>query len=162
MQQHYIKKCPFCLNDREDKAFYGNSMFHALYNRAPILPGHALIVTKRHISSFAKMSQLEMQSVMFFVNQVRQILQQVFPSDGFNFTLQDGESAGQTIEHLHFHIIPRVTNDLPDPGDWYPKLKKAETENIDSHLRPAHTEKEIEIITQKLRNVADEIFSKSD
>ncbi len=158
MKQNNIKSCPFCINDRVDKAFFSTSMFQALYNRAPILPGHALIVTKRHISSFSEMSHLEMQSVMFFVNQVRQILENVFPSNGFNLTLQDGESAGQTIEHIHFHIIPRVTNDLPDPGDWYPKLKKAETENIDSQLRPAHSKVELEVITKKLCSVANDLF----
>jgi len=50
-------------------------------------------------------------------------------------SIQDGKSAGQTVNHFHIHIIPRKENDLESPGEWYPLLQKNSSKIIDSNFR---------------------------
>lgn len=76
-----------------------------------------------------------------------------FHSKAFDWTLQEGEDAGQTIPHLHIHILPRKLNDLPEPGDWYPQLAANQTNLIDSFLRPHHSPEEMEIIVSQLKRI---------
>ena len=152
------KNCPFCKESNAAEVFFASNQFRAIYNRAPILPGHTLIVPARHVTRFDDLNDQELATIMVFTKQVNKILQQVFPAEGFNWTIQDGSAAGQTIDHLHVHVIPRVREDFPDPGDWYPRLQNASDGNIDSEDRPRHTPEELIQITQKLKDAAAEIM----
>ncbi|MGH9510307.1 MAG: HIT family protein, partial [Terriglobales bacterium] len=49
-------------------------------------------------------------------------LTQIYAADGFDWTIQESEAAGQSVPHLHLHLIPRTRGDLPDPSGWYPRL----------------------------------------
>ncbi len=151
--------CPFCFSQDDPYIFFRNELFFSIYNRAPILPGHSLVVPRRHVSSFEELTDDELSGMLHFCKRVNAILQAAFPASGFNWTLQDGVAAGQTVEHLHVHIIPRKANDLPEPGDWYPKLKVAEQNFIDSNDRPQYTHSELIIISQRLNSIANKIYS---
>ena len=64
------------------------------------------------------------------------MLMKVFSAKAFDWTIQEGSEAGQSVLHTHLHLIPRKENDLPDPGDWYPKLNQlSQSERIDSSDR---------------------------
>jgi bis(5'-adenosyl)-triphosphatase len=100
------------------------------------------------------LSDSELSEMMVFARNVVRILLKAFGASAFNWTIQEGEEAGQTVPHLHLHLIPRESNDLPQPGDWYPLLKKSETEIIDSDTRPKLTPDEMRTIVEKIRATA--------
>jgi bis(5'-adenosyl)-triphosphatase len=144
--------CPFCIQDESPFYFYKNDLFKAIYNKSPILPGHSLIIPSRHVERFSDLTESELSGLLLFTKEVNLILDLHFPNTGFNWTIQDGVAAGQTVSHLHVHVIPRFDKDLADPGDWYPLLEKTESEHIDSQSRPRLSDEELIRINQKLKS----------
>jgi len=147
-----VANCPFCLSDNSEMYFMRDKLFTALYNRSPILPGHSLIVPNRHVERFNELTEDELKWILPFTKSVVAKLSNFFPNTGFDWTIQDGNSAGQTVGHFHIHLIPRRDKDLPDPGDWYPLLENAENQNLDSHFRSRLSEIELLEINKKLRS----------
>jgi bis(5'-adenosyl)-triphosphatase len=145
--------CPFCLPVVNDSVFAESGNFLAIYNIAPILPGHVLIIPRKHVSRFLEIDDNQMTEMVVFSRKVIKVLEKAFGSKSFNWTIQEGEPAGQTIEHMHLHIIPRQSKDLAEPGDWYPRLIKNESKMIDSLTRPKHTPDEMKKIIQYLRDI---------
>jgi bis(5'-adenosyl)-triphosphatase len=148
--------CPFCALQPEVTAFRFDDRFLALYNIAPVLPGHALVIPRRHVVSVLALSADELAGFFVFAREITRFLGRAFAADGFDWTVQDGPSAGQTVLHLHLHIIPRHIGDLPEPGDWYPALMASEAAQIDSRTRPRLTPAEHAQVTAHLRKLADE------
>lgn len=149
--------CPFCSVNVNETVFTESENFRAIYNIAPILPGHSLIISKRHLQSLMDLSDSELCEMMTFGRDVVRILLRAFDTSAFNWTVQEGEEAGQTIPHLHMHLIPRERNDLPQPGDWYPLLRKSQSEVIDSDSRPRLTPHEMKEIVNRIKQVAMEL-----
>ena len=77
--------------------------------------GHALVIPKRHVSSFWETTAAEYADAFNLVGKVKDILQKKFEPQGFNIGVNCGEAAGQTIFHAHIHLIPRYTGDVPNP-----------------------------------------------
>ena len=121
MQLFNISGCPFCSPD-DSKIILSNNHAIAICDGYPVTPGHTLIVPKRHIASLFE-ATLEEQAAMFdLLAETRQHL--LNPSDkaeslpvpdGFNIGINDGTAAGQTVMHLHIHLIPRYVGDTCDP-----------------------------------------------
>jgi len=128
-------ECPFCFPKAKDTCFAESKNCMALYNVAPILPGHVLVVPKDHISEFLEISEDIIFEMVCFSRTIMKILSKVFKTKSFDWTIQEGDEAGQTVKHMHLHIIPRHKGDLPDPGDWYPRLKTNQENMIDSFNR---------------------------
>ena len=149
--------CPFCSPGIKENTFYECSNFLAIYNVAPILPGHSLVIPKLHITSFMDLTEVELFEFISFSRKTIQILSLAFETTAFNWTIQEKEEAGQTIAHMHIHIIPRLPRDLPNPGDWYTKLKHNIESVIDSDLRPKLTSSELKSIILRLRAFASNI-----
>jgi bis(5'-adenosyl)-triphosphatase len=97
----------------------------------------------------------EISGLFLFSRQVTTLLMKAFGGNGFDWSLQDGKSAGQTVAHLHLHIIIRKDNDLASPGDWYPKVEKADNTLLDSFDRKQLTDAEYNRISGYLRNLCD-------
>ena len=86
-----------------------------MWDAYPISSGHALIMPKRHIASWWEATLEERSEIVALIEDVRvAILAQHCP-DGFNFGVNEGRSAGQTVPHLHLHVIPRYDGDVADP-----------------------------------------------
>jgi bis(5'-adenosyl)-triphosphatase len=143
--------CLFCQNDIVEKYFFAKGNFVAIYNIAPVLPGHSLIIPLKHFETIDELSDSELGEMMIFARKVTSMLKKVFNCDGFDWTVQDGVSAGQTIPHLHLHIIPRKPNDLAGAGEWYSHIPENEKQLIDSDLRKRLEEEEYMAITLRLR-----------
>ncbi|MDF1813021.1 MAG: DEAD/DEAH box helicase family protein [Verrucomicrobiales bacterium] len=94
-----------------------NDLAFAIKDGFPVSPGHTLVVTKRIVATWFDASPAEQAAVMSLVNQVQKILNEEFtpPPDGFNVGFNSGEAAGQTVPHLHIHVIPRFHGDMDDP-----------------------------------------------
>lgn len=106
--------CPFCALPSE-RIVGAND--HALWIRDgfPISPGHSLVIPKRHIRSFFETTEEERQSLLLLLDEAKQAADTEFNPDGYNIGINDGPAAGQTVPHLHIHLIPRYTGDLEDP-----------------------------------------------
>lgn len=152
------KECPFCRSEISEITFAESEKFLAVYNISPILPGHSLVIPKKHIESLMDLDDFELCEFMRLGRDAAKILLKAFNTDAFNWTIQEKEAAGQTVTHLHMHIIPRNTNDLPEPGDWYPLLRKQENSGIiDSESRPKLKSEEVKNIVKHIKKVAQAI-----
>jgi bis(5'-adenosyl)-triphosphatase len=142
--------CIFCARNVVEKSFYSTRDFSALYNIAPILPGHTLIIPNKHYQSLTELADNELGDMMIFARKITAVLKTVFKCDGFDWTIQDGVSAGQTVPHLHLHIIPRKHFDLPESNEWYSKIPENESQLLDSQQRPRMKDPEYAAITALL------------
>jgi diadenosine tetraphosphate (Ap4A) HIT family hydrolase len=104
-------KCLFC-NRAQFKELSSNKSAYAIYDNYPVFPGHILIITKRHISSWFDISSEEKLDMLAMIDSLKKILDSNFKPDGFNIAINDGIEAGQTILHLHIHLIPRYKDDV--------------------------------------------------
>jgi len=148
-------KCPFCESSIEEAVFAESQNFLAVYNLAPILPGHSLIITKRHLDSVLKLTDHELSEMAAFSRKITVLLLKTFHADAFDWSLQENEAAGQTIPHLHMHIVLRFQGDFKNPGDWYPKIKNNCNGFLDSDKRKRLSRTEMKQIVTKLRKEFD-------
>jgi len=81
----------------------------------PVSPGHALIIPKRHIASFFETNEEERKAMLEALDQTKEIFDRELKPDGYNIGINEGLTAGQTIMHLHIHLIPRYKGDSSDP-----------------------------------------------
>jgi diadenosine tetraphosphate (Ap4A) HIT family hydrolase len=110
-----LNTCPFC-NHQESKAVIIKSeMAFSIYDRYPVNPGHALVIPKRHCADYFALSIDEQSACWEMVNQVKEVIDQTFNPDGYNIGINNLESAGQTLPHVHIHLIPRYKGDVLRP-----------------------------------------------
>jgi diadenosine tetraphosphate (Ap4A) HIT family hydrolase len=92
-----------------------NNFAFAINDVYPIIPGHCLIIPKRHIPSFFEVTGKEQTAMFDLLAEMRKLILAERNPDGFNIGINDGTAAGQTVMHLHIHLIPRYTGDTADP-----------------------------------------------
>jgi diadenosine tetraphosphate (Ap4A) HIT family hydrolase len=107
------EECPFCAPPVE--LLGANELAVAFPAGYPVSPGHALIVPRRHEADFFSLTAAEQAALVALVNPVRSLLAERFAPDAFNLGVNAGKAAGQTIQHVHLHVIPRYTGDVPEP-----------------------------------------------
>lgn len=81
----------------------------------PISLGHTLIIPRRHVGSFFQITSDERNGLLELLEKSKPLLDMEYQPDGYNIGINDGASAGQTIPHLHIHLIPRYSGDMKDP-----------------------------------------------
>lgn len=106
--------CPFC-NSKEEEIILSNKLAYARYDKFPVNPGHILICPKRHVEDFFDIKFEERQAVCTLIDECKKILDKQFKPDGYNIGVNSGEAAGQTIFHVHVHLIPRYKGDIDNP-----------------------------------------------
>ena len=116
-QTNAIENCVFCrLSSTGDFINESPSCF-AIYDAHPVSPGHVLIVSKRHITSFMDLSTKERESMNEMLIWVKKMIDKQFHPDGYNVGFNIGEAAGQTVTHANIHIIPRYKGDVENPEE---------------------------------------------
>ena len=120
--QHFtrtIKKantdCPFCNPDSERELIAETATTYAIFDKYPVNSGHALIIPKKHTASYFDLTVKEQTACVIMLNQVKKIVQQRFNTLSFNVGINIGSEAGQTVPHVHIHLIPRYPGDVADP-----------------------------------------------
>ena len=106
--------CPFCTLPA-DRIVASNELAVVIRDGFPISPGHTLIIPKRHFGSFFEATADERNSMLALLDQARREIATELSPDGFNIGINDGAAAGQTVPHLHLHLIPRYEGDSRDP-----------------------------------------------
>lgn len=92
-----------------------NRSAFAVWDGFPVSPGHALVVSRRLISDWWEATPGERADMFDLVDDVRRAITDLHHPDGFNVGFNAGAAAGQTVDHLHIHVIPRFTGDVDDP-----------------------------------------------
>jgi diadenosine tetraphosphate (Ap4A) HIT family hydrolase len=93
-----------------------NEYAFAILDGFPVTKGHTLIIPKRHFSDYFEITKEELISIHNLLNiRRKQLSSEDTTIEGFNIGINSGEVAGQTIFHLHVHLIPRRKNDTKNP-----------------------------------------------
>ncbi|HEY8465647.1 MAG TPA: HIT family protein [Solirubrobacterales bacterium] len=98
-----------------DRWLASNELAFAIYDKFPVTPGHALVITRRVVADWEAATPDERRAVMSLVDDVMGILRREHSPDGINVGFNVGSAAGQTVPHLHVHVIPRYWGDVDDP-----------------------------------------------
>lgn len=106
--------CAFCTLPQQ-RLIAENAMAIAIRDGYPVSPGHTLLIPRRHVGSFFEMSGQERGDLLALLDRAKLALDEEFQPQGYNIGINDGMAAGQTVPHLHVHLIPRYDGDLPDP-----------------------------------------------
>lgn len=112
-----MDNCIFCgLNKNSNfKFLFNDNICCAIYDNYPVSPGHALIIPHQHISNYFNLSKLDQDYLWESVNDAKLILGSKFRPDGYNIGINCGETAGQSVQHVHIHLIPRYKGDVENP-----------------------------------------------
>lgn len=108
-------ECPFCNPDVERELIVESATAYAIYDKFPVNDGHALIIPKKHCANYFDLTFKEQSACIFILNKVKEIVGKRFNPDGFNVGININETAGQTVPHVHIHLIPRYKNDVENP-----------------------------------------------
>jgi diadenosine tetraphosphate (Ap4A) HIT family hydrolase len=107
--------CPFCELEGSERVFFEDSLVRALWDGFPISPGHALVVPRRHVAGWFDATPDEHAALARGLEAARAAVLERHAPDGFNIGVNVGAAAGQTVFHLHVHLIPRYAGDVEDP-----------------------------------------------
>ena len=106
--------CPFC-NLPLARLVQANDLALVIRDAFPVSSGHTLVLPRRHVGSFFKLEPPERDAVFELLDLARRDLDQTLHPGGYNIGINDGLAAGQTVAHLHVHLIPRYKGDQADP-----------------------------------------------
>lgn len=106
--------CPFCTLP-EQRIIASNVHGLVIRDGFPISDGHTLIIPRRHVGSFFEISEAERIGLLGLLDDAKRTLDVAFSPNGYNIGINDGAAAGQTVPHLHIHLIPRYSGDQKDP-----------------------------------------------
>lgn len=111
-KQHEL--CIFC-NLSKQRIFSENATALAVLDAYPVNPGHSLIIPKRHLLSYFELRPEEELDLTNLLKQTKLYLDELHNPDGYNVGFNDGVAAGQTVMHMHMHLIPRYVGDILEP-----------------------------------------------
>lgn len=107
-------ECPFCRLP-PNRVVAQSALVLAARDAFPVSRGHTLIVPRRHVESFFALTTEERAAMLALLDAAKAQIDAAHGPDGYNIAINDGAAAGQTVAHLHMHLIPRYHGDVPDP-----------------------------------------------
>jgi len=108
------------------QVFFQSELSLALVNLKPVLPGHVLVIPKRCVARFKDLAPAEVADLWISTQKISTTLENYYKYESFTFAIQDGPEAGQTVFHVHVHILPRKKGDFENNDDIYKELDKKE------------------------------------
>lgn len=119
-------KCPFCAPGNIDRQrFYQGTLAQAMINYKPILKGHSMVIPVRHVERIEDLTPEELSEIGQVINRLQKAFQQLYGTSDYLLVVQNGVVAGQTVNHVHFHIVPRVEkNVILKIGLWWMMLTR--------------------------------------
>jgi len=107
-----MSESPF-FDDREH--LFENSIGFVIYDNFPVSEGHSLIIPKRVYPNYFDSTEDEVRGLNELIFKTKEYLDKKFHPQGYNIGINCGRVSGQTIDHVHIHLIPRYKNDVEDP-----------------------------------------------
>ena len=87
----------------------------AMFDGFPVSKGHVLIIPKRHVADYFDLTDEEIMAMQHMMKEIKGRLDEEFSPDGYNVGINVNEAAGQTVFHVHMHLIPRYRGDVENP-----------------------------------------------
>jgi histidine triad (HIT) family protein len=109
-----MDECIFCKivkGEINSEKVWEDENFLSFLDANPVGEGHTLVISKKHFNTLMDLEKEISEKYIEAIQKVGKILIRKYNSDGFNLLLNNGESAGQIINHVHFHILPRKEGD---------------------------------------------------
>lgn len=106
--------CIFCAIPK-DRIVLSHPLACVIEDGFPISPGHSLVIPRRHVRSLFELNEEERLAVLELLERAKERVAAQHRPDGYNIGINDGAAAGQTVMHLHVHLIPRYRGDVADP-----------------------------------------------
>jgi len=103
---------PF-LDNRE--RLFENEIGFVIYDGFPVSKGHCLIIPKRVYPDYFDSTEEELEGLNELIFRTKEYLDKKYKPTGYNIGINSGEDSGQTVFHLHIHLIPRYKGDVEDP-----------------------------------------------
>lgn len=108
--------CVFCDEFVHQKQpLLENELALAYYDEFPVSKGHVIIITKRHAETFFNITKEERNAILDLLDECKKILDVKYSPSGYNIGLNCGKDAGQSVMHIHMHLIPRYSGDVTNP-----------------------------------------------
>lgn len=109
--------------------FFRSKLSFGFVNIKPVVPGHVLVSPIRVVKRFADLTSEEVGDLFCSTQKIAAVVQNEFQGTSLTIAIQDGPEAGQTIEHVHVHILPRKKDDFLNNDDVYKELDRHDKEN---------------------------------
>lgn len=106
--------CPFCL-PAEDRVAFVTALTKGIWDAFPGAEGHLLIVPHRHVAAWGDLHALEQAAILDGITRAQALIAERYAPDGFSVGFNQGAAAGQTVPHIHIHVVPRHAGDMADP-----------------------------------------------
>jgi diadenosine tetraphosphate (Ap4A) HIT family hydrolase len=82
----------------------------------PVSPGHSLVISLRHVADIFDLTSSEIGEILQLIQSARERIDRALQPEGYNIGVNVGRAAGQTVMHVHVHVIPRYPGDSDDPA----------------------------------------------
>ena len=106
--------CIFC-NISQDRRIAENDHCFATYDDFPVSKGHTLIIPKRHVADYFDLTEDEVMAMQALMRDIKAKIDAELSPDGYNIGINVNAAAGQTVFHVHMHLIPRYVGDVENP-----------------------------------------------
>lgn len=110
-----MKDCFFCQAFENKDYFLENELAFARFDGFPVSKGHLEVIPKRHIKDWWEATDEERMAIFKLIDEAKKIVDEKYHPDAYNIGMNLGEKAGQSIMHLHVHLIPRYDGDVQNP-----------------------------------------------
>lgn len=134
-----VNDCIFCkiLADEIPSAVvYEDELFRAILDVNPAAKGHVIILPKNHAADLFEFPDEEASKILVVAKKIAKALKKTYQCDGINILQNNGKAAGQTVFHLHVHVIPRFEGD---------------TDHVNIGWRPGETPEDLQAIAQEIK-----------
>ncbi|XP_061893886.1 bis(5'-adenosyl)-triphosphatase isoform X2 [Entelurus aequoreus] len=111
--------------------FLQTELSFALVNRKPVVPGHVLVCPLRQVERFRDLGADEVTDLFNTTQKVANLVEKHFNATSLTIAIQDGPEAGQTVKHVHVHVLPRKTGDFEHNDSVYHELQKHDSPDDD-------------------------------
>jgi diadenosine tetraphosphate (Ap4A) HIT family hydrolase len=108
------KTCPFCVLDPA-RILVEDELCVVYKDGFPVSPGHTVVIPKRHFPTLFEATEAEQMALLRALNHCKTLLDELHHPDGYNIGINHGTAGGQSVPHLHIHVIPRYLGDKADP-----------------------------------------------
>ncbi len=105
--------CLFCTDPRG--VSLKRELAYSARDTYAVSPGHTVVIPNRHVASFFELTPEEVTACMDLIREEKKLIDEEFKPDGYNIGVNVGPAAGQSIHHVHIHIIPRYEGDVENP-----------------------------------------------
>lgn len=118
-----MEKCIFC--NKTTDLLVENELAKVFYDGYPVNEGHVLVVPKRHVETYFEATAEELAAINELVFRVKDLLDERYRPDGYNIGVNVGHAGGQSVYHMHVHVIPRYLGDVENPRGGIRRIKRS-------------------------------------